>query len=295
MNMSGDRAELIATLRWQIEAGADEAILDEAADRLSEAPPSRPAAASPATPERASPPATVREASTAAATPSSKGAAARAVPPMEATDSVNQNARHIAATCNDLPALRTALEEFDGCALKTTATNLVFGAGTVPADVMIIGEAPGRDEDRQGEPFVGASGQLLDAMLGFVDLYRGRNVYISNILPWRPPGNRQPTGAEIAACLPFMERHIALAAPKVLMFLGGTSAKTLLNRTEGITRLRGRWYEYHSPALEAAGLAPIPGMATLHPAYLLRQPAQKRAAWADLLAVRERLDSSGTG
>jgi len=295
MNMSGDRAELIATLRWQIEAGADEAILDEAADRLSEAPPSRPAAASPATPERASPPATVREASTAAATPSSKGAAARAVPPMEATDSVNQNARHIAATCNDLPALRTALEEFDGCALKTTATNLVFGAGTVPADVMIIGEAPGRDEDRQGEPFVGASGQLLDAMLGFVDLYRGRNVYISNILPWRPPGNRQPTGAEIAACLPFMERHIALAAPKVLMFLGGTSAKTLLNRTEGITRLRGRWYEYYSPALEASGLAPIPGMATLHPAYLLRQPAQKRAAWADLLAVRERLDSGGTG
>ncbi|MEL0012401.1 MAG: uracil-DNA glycosylase, partial [Alphaproteobacteria bacterium] len=220
---------------------------------------------------------------------------ARAVPPMEATDSVSQNARHIAATCTDLPALRTALEAFDGCALKTTATNLVFGAGTVPADVMIIGEAPGRDEDRQGEPFVGASGQLLDAMLGFVDLYRGRNVYISNILPWRPPGNRQPTGAEIAACLPFMERHIALAAPKVLMFLGGTSAKTLLNRTEGITRLRGRWYEYHSPALEAAGLAPIPGMATLHPAYLLRQPAQKRAAWADLLAVRERLDSGGTG
>ncbi len=292
--MSGSRAELLAALRWQVEAGADEAILDEAADRFAEAPP-RAAATPPATSETPVPapstvPAAVREAA-----PSAIPAAPRAVPPMEATDRVSQNARHIATACTDLPALRAELEAFDGCALKTTATNLVFGTGTVPADVMIIGEAPGRDEDRQGEPFVGASGQLLDAMLGFIDLDRGRNVYISNILPWRPPGNRQPTGAEIAACLPFMERHIALAAPKVLMFLGGTAAKTLLDRNEGITRLRGRWYEYHSPSLEAAGLAPIPAMATLHPAYLLRQPAQKRAAWADLLAVRERLHSGSTG
>jgi DNA polymerase len=128
-------------------------------------------------------------------------------------------------------------------------------------------------------------------MLGHIGLSRDENVYITNILPWRPPGNRQPTDAEIAACLPFLARHIALVAPRVLIFLGGTAAKTLLDRSEGITRLRGQWYEYNSPALESAGLAPIPAMATLHPAYLLRQPAQKRAAWKDLLSVRQRLDT----
>ncbi len=283
--MSGDRAELAAALRWQIEAGADEAILDVPVDRLV-ARPATPATREPATAAPDSRPAPSTPAPSAPATDN-----ARAVPPLEAADSVNQSAREIAAACANLEALRAALDAFDGCALKATATKLVFGTGTAPADVMLIGEAPGRDEDRQGEPFVGASGQLLEAMLGFVGLDRATNVYITNILPWRPPGNRQPTGGEIAACLPFLEQHVALVKPKVLMFLGGTSAKTLLNRTEGITRLRGRWYDYTSPAFEAAGLDPIPAMATLHPAYLLRQPAQKRAAWADLLAVREKLDA----
>lgn len=292
MTPDADRAELIAALRWQVEAGADEAILDDAVDRFEEAAKAKAArAASPATEPTPAmqAPATSPTAPTTATDVAT--ANTRAVPPLAAADSVNQDARSRANACADLPALRESLAEFDGCPLKTTATNLVFGTGSTSPDLMLIGEAPGRDEDRQGEPFVGASGQLLEAMLGFVDLDRTSNVYITNILPWRPPGNRQPTAAETAACLPFLERHIALVAPRALMFLGGTSAKTLLNRNEGITRLRGKWYEYTSPALEAAEIAPIPAMATLHPAYLLRQPAQKRAAWLDLLAVREKLDA----
>jgi len=290
MDVIAERAEMIAALRWQVEAGADEAIFDIAVDRFAEAakikadvaaqklpvPPDAPSAAYPQT-------------NTSAQVESS-----RSVAPLAAADTVNQDARKIANGCNDLAALRTALAAFDGCPLKTTATNLVFGNGAQSADVMLIGEAPGRDEDRQGEPFVGASGQLLEAMLGFVDLDRTTNVYITNILPWRPPGNRQPTATETAACLPFLERHIALVAPRALIFLGGTAAKTLLNRSDGITRLRGKWYDYTSPALEAAGLGPIPAMATLHPAYLLRQPAQKREAWLDLLSVREKLDGLKT-
>lgn len=299
MNPQMDRAGLVAALRWQIEAGADESILDLAVDRFAEAEKAR-AARADKRPGDSATAATV-PARAAASEPEAGGAdprpapQTRSIPPLAAADSVNEDARSRANACEDLPALREALAAFDGCALKTTATNLVFGTGASPADIMLIGEAPGRDEDRQGEPFVGASGQLLEAMLGFVELDRTTNVYITNILPWRPPGNRQPTAAETAACLPFLERHIALVAPRALMFLGGTAAKTLLNRNEGITRLRGKWYEYTSPALEAAGLPPIPAMATLHPAYLLRQPAQKRAAWLDLLAVREKLDLLKSG
>jgi DNA polymerase len=211
--------------------------------------------------------------------------------PLVTQDEVAASAQSLAESVADLPALREALAAFDGCSLKTTATNLVFGVGQTPADVMLIGEAPGRDEDREGMPFVGVSGQLLDVMLNYVDLNRNKNIYITNIVPWRPPGNRNPTDAEIAACLPFLARHIALVAPRILVFLGATAAKTLLDHSEGITKLRGKWYEYAAPALEDAGLAPIPAMATLHPAYLLRQPAQKRAAWKDLLSVRQRLDT----
>mgnify|MGYP001329857781 CR=1 FL=1 len=145
------------------------------------------------------------------------------------------------------------------------------------------GEAPGEDEDRQGKPFVGVSGKLLDRMLAQVGLDRTK-VYISNILPWRPPGNRSPTQAEIAACLPFLERHVELIGPKVLVPLGGTSAKTLLNRAEGITRLRGQWFDYNSPGLPG----PVPVIPMLHPAYLLRNPIAKREAWRDLLSLMQR-------
>jgi len=291
------RPELAAALRWQIEAGADEAILDAPVDRFAAKPPT-PAATSVAETAHGAPiesGTAHAEAPTSTAAPTETPPTPAAPPKLEPADAVNETARDLAGGCDDLAALKAALAAFDGCALKTTATNLVFGTGAANADVMLVGEAPGRDEDRDGTPFVGASGQLLDGMLEFLDMGRDRNVYITNILPWRPPGNRQPTGAEIAACLPFLERHIALVAPRLLVFLGGTSAKTLLNRTEGITRLRGQWYEYASPAMETAGVAPIPAMATLHPAYLLRQSAQKRAAWLDLIAVRVKLDEITAG
>jgi len=284
-NDTTNRDDLVAALQWQIDVGADEAIADQPIDRFAVAAQKQKAAATaaavapnPVDSGNARPPQPAMQSPTPTAT-------------LATQDAVAASARSLAGSAADLASLREALAAFDGCSLKTTATNLVFGVGQTPADVMLIGEAPGRDEDREGVPFVGVSGQLLDVMLGHVGLSRDENVYIANILPWRPPGNRQPTDAEIAACLPFLARHIALVAPRILVFLGGTAAKTLLGRSEGITRLRGQWYEYASPALESAGLAPIPAMATLHPAYLLRQPAQKRATWKDLLSVRQRLDT----
>ena len=192
------------------------------------------------------------------------------------------------AAATTIAELRRALEVFDGCALKETASNLVFADGAAGAPLMLIGEAPGREEDRDGLPFVGASGKLLDRMLAAIGRTR-ENTYISNILFWRPPGNRAPTPGEIAACLPFVERHIELARPRVILLLGGTAAKTLLNRADGITRLRGQWL-----AVQTAGLhQPIPALASFHPAFLLRQTAQKRTAWRDFLAVRAKLAELG--
>jgi DNA polymerase len=193
-----------------------------------------------------------------------------------------QAAEEAARNAQDLDGLRAALEAFDGCALKATAKNLVFADGSPAAPVMLIGEAPGRDEDLQGLPFVGRSGQLLDRMLAAIGLDRS-GVYISNILPWRPPGNRQPSPLEMAQCLPFIRRHIELADPKIVVLLGGTSAKQLLETEQGIMRLRGKWNTVRTPASE------FPALPTLHPAYLLRQPVHKRLAWADFLALKIRL------
>lgn len=284
-NDTTNRNELVTALQWQIDVGADEAIADHPIDRFAVTAQKKKAAADAAA--VAPKPVDIGN----ARPPQKKARTTTPATPLVPQDEVAASARSLAESAADLAALRETLAAFDGCALKTTATNLVFGTGQTPADVMLIGEAPGRDEDREGVPFVGVSGKLLDVMLGYVNLSRDENVYITNILPWRPPGNRQPTDAEIAACLPFLARHIALVAPRILVFLGGTAAKTLLGRREGITRLRGQWYEYSSPTLESAGLEPIPVMATLHPAYLLRQPAQKRASWKDLLSVRQRLDT----
>lgn len=194
------------------------------------------------------------------------------------------NAREAAKAAMDLTALRAALEQFEGCALKKTATNLVFADGNPAADVMLIGEAPGADEDRQGKPFVGVSGQLLDRMMASVGLDRS-TFYITNVCFWRPPGNRKPTEAELAAQLPFVTRHIELVRPKVLVLVGGSSAQGLLGLNDGITRLRGRWFDYRSPGLEGA----IPAIPIFHPAYLLRQPSLKRETWRDLLKLQHRL------
>ena len=196
-----------------------------------------------------------------------------------------QTATHLAQHCGTLDELRAAVAAFEECALKKTATNTVFADGNPASRIMFVGEAPGADEDRQGKPFVGVSGQLLDRMLASIGLSRTENFYITNIVFWRPPGNRNPTTNEIAACLPFVERHIELVDPAVLVCLGGPAAKTLLGRAEGITRLRGHWHTYSTPRLAR----PIDAMAIFHPAYLLRSPAHKREAWRDLQEIRARL------
>ncbi|HEY9548015.1 MAG TPA: uracil-DNA glycosylase, partial [Kiloniellaceae bacterium] len=200
------------------------------------------------------------------------------------------SAERPAAGAGTIEGIREALEAFEGCPLKATATNLCLYDGNPEARIMIIGEAPGGQEDRQGKPFVGPAGQLLDRMLAAIGLDRGR-VYITNLLYWRPPGNRNPTPGEIASCLPFLERQIEILQPRLLLLVGGMSAKTLLNRSEGILKLRGRWADYHHPRLPH----PIPALPTLHPAYLLRQPAQKREAWRDLLSFAEALEREGLG
>ncbi|MGL5719682.1 MAG: uracil-DNA glycosylase [Alphaproteobacteria bacterium] len=189
-------------------------------------------------------------------------------------------------SCGSLEVLRQALESFEGCALKQTATQTVFSDGSPQrAKVMLVGEAPGADEDRLGKPFVGLSGQLLDKMFRAIGLSRQDNLYISNIVPWRPPGNRQPTSGEIAVCLPFIERHISLVNPPFLVALGGTACKAFLQKTEGITKLRGRWFPYQNPYLDK----PIPLLVTYHPAYLLRSPGQKKEVWKDLLTLQDAL------
>ena len=254
-----------ALLDWYIAAGVDEAIGEAPLDRL--APPAAPPAP-PATPAPAPLPSPAAPARVAIA-----GAA---------------DSRALAASCATLAALEAAIRGFDDCALKATATNTVFADGNPAADVMLVGEGPGAEEDRLGLPFVGASGKLLDRMLAAIGRDR-TSAYITNVVYWRPPGNRTPTPAELALCLPFVQRHIALARPKVLIFSGGTAAKTLLERSDGITRFRGRWLEYRPGEVDFT----IPVMATFHPSYLLRTPSSKREAWRDLLAVKQKLRELG--
>jgi len=194
-------------------------------------------------------------------------------------------AREAAKSAKTLDDLRGILETFDGCALKATATQLVFADGNPKSRVMFVGEAPGRDEDIEGLPFVGRSGKLLDRMLKAIGLDRSK-VYIANIVPWRPPGNRTPTPQESAICLPFIKRQIELADPDILVCLGGPSAQTLLGIKDGITKTRGRWYKYDT------GKREIRAMPTFHPAFLLRSPLQKRFAWRDFLAIKKALDQA---
>jgi len=194
-------------------------------------------------------------------------------------------AMELAASANTLAELKAALESFDGCPLKKGATHTVFADGTPSHHIMFIGEAPGRDEDRMGLPFVGRAGKLLDKMLAAIGLDRASNVYITNVLNWRPPDNRDPSPEEAAMCLPFLRRHIELVKPEIIVLLGAVAARHVLGKTDGIMRLRGRWLEYH------AGGKMVPVMPTLHPAYLLRQPAHKKLAWRDLQAVAGKIKS----
>ncbi len=254
--------EMLSMLRQQVEMGADEALLDEPFVSS----PSSGAVNAVADGQNNQ----LSEAPIAILAPPTLGQNETVLSP--APDMItDQNW----AGCQDLEALRQACSNFDGCGLKKTASNMVFSDGNPDADIMLIGEAPGADEDRQGKPFVGVSGQLLDRMMASIGLTRS-NLYISNIILWRPPGNRTPTTEEIAAFLPIMKRHIQLIAPKVIVTLGGSSTKALLGTQDGILKCRGKWHEFDH------GNGTIPLLATLHPAYLLRTPGQKALAWQDL-------------
>jgi DNA polymerase len=197
-------------------------------------------------------------------------------------DAAVATARAAAKSAAGLEELRALLERFEGCGLRATATRLVFGDGNPRARVMFVGEAPGRDEDMEGRPFVGRSGKLLDLMMAAIGLDR-TNAYIANIVPWRPPGNREPSAQESAVCLPFIRRQIELVDPDVLVCLGKPSATTLLDIKEGLLKVRGRWFDFHT------GTRDIRATVTMHPAYLLRQPIQKRLAWRDFLAIKKAL------
>ena len=275
-----DPRDLATLLAWQAAAGADEAISEAPVDRYkaaASAPPTKPLAA-PAAPI----------AKPAAAKPTTPRVAAKPAPASIPLTPAAVSARDLAGAAKSLEELVEALAAFDGCALKKTATNLVFADGNPKARIMFVGEAPGADEDRAGKPFVGVSGQLLDRMLGWIGLNRTK-FYITNIVFWRPPGNRPPTSDEVAACLPFVARHIELVAPAILVPVGGPATEALLRRGEGISKSHGRWYDYQTPGLGA----PIPAMPMFHPAFLLRSPAQKRAAWRDLLNLEQKLGELG--
>lgn len=196
-----------------------------------------------------------------------------------------RDAEQLAANATSLEELRIALTGFDGCALKLRATQLVFGDGNPEADIMLIGEAPGRDEDEQGKPFVGRSGQLLDRMLAQIGLDRTK-VYIANTVPWRPPGNRTPTAQEIAVCMPFLIRQVELVNPKIIVSLGAAATQTLRDDPKlSIVRTRGKWNDI------TLGAVTCPTLAMFHPAFLLRQPLQKREAWRDLIALQKQVQT----
>lgn len=258
---SSEKQHIQALLAWQSDMGADEA-LDDSPARPSE---EVPASSTKQTAEK--PAATIV---TPIATVSS---------PLEAA----VTSRKLADACTSLDALREAISNFKELSICRTATNTVISDGQPDAEIMLIGEAPGANEDIQGIPFCGESGQLMDNLLRWVGLERSRNIYISNTVFWRPPGNRKPTPEELAVCRPFVEKHIALVKPKILLLIGGTATLSLLDTKTGITKLRGQYFDYTNPYLDE----PIPATALFHPSYLLRSPMQKKSFWFDLLAIRQ--------
>ncbi len=275
--MAGE--ELLSALKWQLESGADEAIGEQPVNRNADL------QAAPREPRRRA----------AVPKPSSRAPnipPAQSAPPMppqsQSGDTFGAaNAYVMAAAAETLDDIAAVLKAYHGCPLSQTATNLVYYDGTPKARIIFIGEAPGVEEDRQGLPFVGPAGRLLDRMLSAIGLDRSR-VLITNTLFWRPPGNRNPTPAEVAACLPFVERTIEIVNPEILVMVGGTAAKTLLARSEGIMKLRGKWFQFETPRM----VRPIPARAIFHPAFLLRTPGQKRATWHDLIEIKKRLDEN---
>ncbi|MCI5048913.1 MAG: uracil-DNA glycosylase [Rickettsiales bacterium] len=265
-------------LEWYLSMGVTETISDEPVDWFSIKKPQKTASIAPAPTEKPQ--------------PIDISAIKAVVSPESAPINANlsntiADARTLADEAKTLDELKEAISTFDGCPLKKMAKNTVFSDGNPDSDIMLIGEAPGAEEDRQGIPFCGASGQLLDRMLESIGLSRAENCYISNTLFWRPPGNRTPTPEENAICLPFVEKHIALFNPKILILVGGTAAKSLLNENKGITRLRGNVFSYENSYTSQK----IDTFVLFHPSYLLRQPLQKRLAWQDLLQIKTAIEN----
>lgn len=278
-------------LRWHIDQDAAEPLLNEAVDRFAQVEKQTEKILEQA-----------RQSSQNQATPQqqvhSNDIAETVSPPLGASDARTE-AIKLAVSANNLDELKAVIAEFDGLALKKTASNLVFGDGDPGADIMLIGEAPGKDEDLQAKPFVGESGQLLDRILKASGISRlgedgHKSIYVSNILNWRPPGNRTPSPGEIDVSLAFIERHIQLIKPKLLIFCGGVAAKALLGKAEGISRLRNEWHDYLPQCAELnKGSDSIPSIATFHPSYLLKTPAQKKAVWADMISLQKKMQEIG--
>ena len=271
-----ERQQLAALLDWYVAMGIDEAIGETPHDSFA---PPRPRP----TPLATAPSPAPRPTPSIILPPL---AAAAVVRPIVPASNEIAGARKLAEAATTLAELEAAVASFEGCALRKTATHTVFADGTPHAPVMVIGEAPGADEDRMGKPFVGRSGQLLDRMLAAIGLDRRRNAYITNILFWRPPGNRKPTEAEIALCLPFVWRHIALGMPRIVLLSGGTATSAMLGRAEGITKLRGKWFDLAVPGVDS----PVPALTTYHPSFLLRTPARKSETWRDFLELQSKLN-----
>ena len=281
--------DALSALAWLVEAGADEAIGETPVDRF---------AARPNPPLTSNPPLEggskfakqiSGRSEQPAKYPSPKNPSDFSILPQgEGSDDPIGDALALARAATNLAELKAALERFEGCALKKSATNTVFADGNPESRILFIGEAPGRDEDRQGLPFVGRAGKLLDKMLAAIGLDRS-SAYITNVLNWRPPDNREPSPEEAAMALPFLRRHIELVDPLVMILLGGTSVRHVMGRSDGIMKTRGRWQDYN-----VAGRM-VPVMPTLHPAYLLRQPAHKKLAWRDLQAVEQKIAAARAG
>ncbi|MGH1402716.1 MAG: uracil-DNA glycosylase [Alphaproteobacteria bacterium] len=281
MNCAASQKEILTALEWYVDHGVDITVLDEVQDRSVLPEPVL---------ESLTPTPSDRQAGFAPA----GGAVSGEAPAFLGKSDAYDEAVKLAKAVSSLDELQKTIAEFDGVSLKKTASNMVFSDGNPQADIMIIGEAPGADEDRMGKPFVGVSGQLLDRILNCIGLDRkgeeaSDSVYISNILNWRPPGNRTPSPAEIEVSLPFIERHIQLVDPKMIILCGGVSAKSLLGSTQSISRLRKVWHDYRPQTEQLGGQDKvIPTLATYHPSYLLRTPLQKKAVWEDMLRVQEK-------
>ena len=282
-----DTFDSLATLAWLVESGADEAIGESPVDRFAaKAPLPRPLGAVESQTPRA-----FGSAQRAAAAPAVKPSASSVAPsrplfPSEGESDGIATAQALAAAATSLAELKAALEGFDGCSLKKNCAHTVFADGNPASRILFIGEAPGAEEDRRGLPFVGRAGQLLDKMMAAIHLDRS-SAYITNVLNWRPPQNRDPSPEEAAMCLPFLRRHIELVNPGIIVLLGAVAARHVMGFSEGIMKLRGRWLEYR------VGDVMIPVIATLHPAYLLRQPAHKKLAWRDLQAAEQKMLALG--